>query len=85
MNITLPPLDAEQQSALTQLVQLTEDYKTEAEWASAVLLGLINEQVLRNINAKGAQLLEAAKQLPKEKRLDFTTQAEALLTTIATS
>jgi len=80
MNITLPPLDAEQTVALTQLASKLD---TPELWASTVLIGLINEQVLRNINAKGAQLLEAAKQLPKEKRLDFTTQAETLLHTIA--
>lgn len=80
MNITLPPLDAEQTVALTQLASKLD---TPELWASTVLVGLINEQVLRNINAKGAQLLEAAKQLPKEKRLDFTTQANTLLQTIA--
>ena len=80
MNTTLPPLDAEQTVALTQLASKLD---TPELWASTVLIGLVNEQVLRNINAKGAQLLEAAKQLPKEKRLDFTTQADTLLQTIA--
>ena len=80
MNTTLPPLDAEQTVALTQLASKLD---TPELWASTVLIGLINEQVLRNINAKGAQLLKAAKQLPKEKRLDFTTQAGTLLQTIA--
>jgi hypothetical protein len=82
MNITLPTLDAEQQTALDQLAT---NYDTPQEWASALLLGLIDEQVLRNIDTKGRQLLEAAKQLPKDKRLDFTSQTETLLTTIASA
>lgn len=82
MNITLPTLDTEQQTALDQLAT---SYDTPQEWASALLLGLIDEQVLRNIDTKGRQLLEAAKQLSKEKRLDFTTQTETLLTTIASA
>lgn len=80
MNITLPSLDAEQTVALSQLAA---KFDTPELWASTVLVALIDEQVIRNINAKGAQLLEAAKQLPKEKRLDFTSQAETLLHTIA--
>ena len=82
MNITTPPLDTEQSAAITQLAA---KFDTPEIWATTVLLGLIDEQVLRNINAKGAQMLEVAKQLPKEKRLDFTTQAETLLQTIATA
>jgi hypothetical protein len=82
MNITLPALDTEQQTALEQLA---DKYDTEEAWVSAVFLGIINEQVLRNIDTKGRQLLEAAKLLPKEKRLDFTSQTETLLTTIATA
>jgi hypothetical protein len=82
MNITIPTLDAEQTSALTQL---SANYKSPQEWGAALIVGLIDEQVLRNINTKGAELLEVAKSLPKEKRLDFTSKAEALLTTIATA
>lgn len=80
MNTALPHLDAEQTTALSQLAA---KFDTPELWASTVLVALIDEQVIRNINAKGAQLLEVAKQLPKEKRLDFTTQAETLLQTIA--
>jgi hypothetical protein len=82
MNITIPPLDAEQTTALSQLAA---NYDSPQKWGAAVLVGLINEQVVHNIDAKGAQLLEVAKGLPKEKRLDFTAQAETLLTTIATA
>jgi len=82
MNITLPTLDVEQQAAFAQLAQ---KHASKEAWVATLIVDLINEQVLRNINDKGAQLLEAAKQLPKAKRLDFTAQAETLLTTIATS
>lgn len=82
MNISLPTLDTEQTSALAQLA---EKFDTPELWASTLLIRLIDEQVLRNINTKGAQMIEAAKLLPKEKRLNFTTQAETLLQTIATA
>jgi hypothetical protein len=82
MNITLPTLDTEQQTALDQLAT---NYDTPQEWASVLFLGLIDEQVIRNAKARGAQLIDAALQLPKEKRLNFTEQTEALYNTIATA
>ena len=82
MNISIPTLDAEQTSALSQLAA---SHESPQKWGAAVMLGLINEQVMRNIDAKGAQLLEVAKSLSNEKRLDFTAQAETLLTSIATA
>ena len=82
MTISIPTLDAEQTSALSQLAA---SYDSPQKWGAAVMLGLINEQVMRNIDAKGAQLLEVAKSLSKEKRLDFTAKAETLLTSIATA
>lgn len=79
--ITLPQLDDEQQSALTQL----RGDNTAEDWGSNVLLGLIDEQVGKNIDARGTALLQAAKALPKEKRLQFTAETTELLQTIAAS
>jgi hypothetical protein len=81
MTITIPPLDVEQQAAASQI---SESFGSVEQWAANVITGLIEERVLHNINAKGAALLEAVKQLPKEKRLDYTDRAETLLVTIAT-
>jgi hypothetical protein len=82
MNITLSTLDQEQQTALTQLCA---NHASPEAWGSAVLLGLIDEQVIRNIDAKGLEMLAYAKTLPPAKRLDFTSQATELLVSIATS
>ena len=81
LHITPPPLDAEQQVALAQLA----GDKTSENWGRDVILGLINEQVDKNIDARGTALLQAAKALPKEKRLQFTTETTELLETIAAS
>lgn len=81
MTIIIQNLDNEQQSALEQL---SAGYASPEVWGDAVLIGLIDEQVNRNIDDKGAELLAQTKQLPKEKRLSFTAQAETLLTTLLT-
>ena len=81
IHITPPPLDAEQQAALTQL----SGDKSPEVWGRDVILGIIAEQVGKNIDARGAALLEAAKALPKEKRLHFTAETTELLQTIAAS
>ncbi len=81
MNIIIQNLDNEQQSALEQL---SAGHASSEEWGAAVLLGLIEERVNRNIDDKGAELLAQTKQLPKEKRLSFTSQTETLLTTLLT-
>ncbi len=81
LHITPPPLDEEQQVALAQLA----GDKTSENWGRDVLLGLINEQVEKNIDARGAQLIQAAKSLPKEKRLIFTAGTTELYETIAAS
>jgi len=81
LSITPPPLDDEQQVALSQLA----GNKSHEEWGRDVILGLIAEQVGKNIDARGAALLEAAKALPKEKRLQFTDETTALYQAIAAS
>lgn len=67
MQITLPTLDTEQSDALAQLVS---EYNAAAkstlsaeEYCALVLLGSINARKMSNINARGRQLIEAAKSL----------------------
>lgn len=79
--ITLPELDSEQQVALGQLA----GGSTSQEWGKTVLVGLINEQVEKNIDAKGLELLAGAKSLPPAKRLQFTAETAQRLQTIADS
>lgn len=81
MTTILPPLDDEQLAALTQL----RGDDTAEDWGRDVLLGLIDEQVGKNIDARGAALLQAAKALPKEKRLQFTAETTAVYQSIAGS
>ena len=81
MTTILPPLDDEQLAALTQL----RGDESAEDWGRDVLLGLIDEQVGKNIDARGAALLQAAKALAKEKRLQFTAETTELLQTIAAS
>ena len=81
LSITPPPLDEEQQVALAQL----SGDKSPEVWGRDIILGLIAEQVGRNIDARGAALLEAAKALPKEKRLQFTAETTDLYQTIASA
>lgn len=85
MNLTLLPLDTEQQTALGQLVS---EYNATAganltpeEFCSLVLMNAINDRKRQNIIAKGEQLLEAAQSLPDAKRLQFTAAVEAAYAT----
>ena len=81
MNITLPPLDAEQEQALTDLVAdhnaSANASLTNEEFLRSVLLGIIDDKKRCNIDAKGEQILLAAKSLPDDKRLQFTAAVEA--------
>lgn len=81
ISITLPELDSEQQTALGQLAGQV----VPQAWGETVLVGLINEQVEKNIDAKGLELLAGAKTLPKVKRLQFTVETAQRLQTIAGS
>lgn len=87
MTITLPDLDTEQAAALDQL---TSEYNaaaqsslTSAEYCAIVLMGSINARKMSNIDARGRQLIEAAKSLPDDKRIQFTNETAQLLQTIA--
>lgn len=87
MQITLPTLDTEQSDALAQLVS---EYNASAksvlsaeEYCALVLLGSINARKMSNIDARGRQLIEAAKSLPDDKRIQFTNETAQLLQTIA--
>lgn len=87
MNLTLPPLDAEQQQALVDLVDshnvASKSALTQEEYLVSVLLGVINDKKRQNIIAKGEQIIAAAQSLPDEKRLQFTAAVEAAYTTAA--
>lgn len=81
MKITIPPLDAEQQVALGQLVV---EYNNQAkaslsneEFCSLVLMNVINDRKRQNIIAKGEELIAAAQSLPDDKRIQFTADVEA--------
>lgn len=80
MNLTLPPLDAEQQQALVDLVDshnvASKSALTQEEYLVTVLLDVINDKKRRNIIAKGEQIIAAAQQLPDDKRLQFTADVE---------
>lgn len=85
MKIPIPPLDAEQQVALDQLVV---EYNNQAkaslsneEFCSLVLMNVINDRKRRNIIAKGEELIAAARSLPDDKRLQFTAAVEAAYAT----
>lgn len=85
MNITLPPLDNEQKTALTQLTDAhntaSRSSLTEAEYLTTTLVGILNDQKRRNIELKGEQIIAAAKSLSDDKRLQFTAAVEAAYAT----
>lgn len=87
MNLTLPPLDTEQQQALTDLVDAhnasADTTLTNDGFLVGVLMGVINEKKRRNIIAKGEQIIAAAQSLTDEKRLQFTVAVEAAYATAA--
>lgn len=85
MKITIPPLDTEQQQALTDLVDshnaAANTSLTSEQFLVSVLLGVINDKKRQNIIAKGEQIIAAAQSLPDEKRLQFTAAVEAAYAT----
>jgi hypothetical protein len=89
MNITLPDLDTEQATALAQLTAeynaAAERSLTQPEFASEVLMGIINQRKLENIKKKGDQLIAGAMTLPDDKRIEFTDRTVAIFAEIASS
>lgn len=80
MNIIIPPLDSEQEQAVTQLCtehnQQAGTAFTNEEYLASVMLGIVNDRKRRNIITKGEQIIAAAQSLPDEKRLQFTAEVE---------